>query len=138
MQSVLQQAQSSGPLGALLFVAAYATSTVLFVPASVLTLGAGAVYGPVTGTALVSVASTTGCCLAFVISRYVARPLAERRLAGNALFGKVQKQIPERGAKLVVLLRLTPVVPFTLLNYMCGTCCFTTTASAGFWTAVHP
>jgi uncharacterized membrane protein YdjX (TVP38/TMEM64 family) len=121
VQSVLSQAQGSGPVGALVFVAAYAVATVVLVPASVLTLGAGAVYGAGKGTALVSVASTMGCTAAFLVSRYVARPFVERRLEGNRIFQNVQRKIPERGAQLVFLLRLTPTVPFTLLNYMCGT-----------------
>lgn len=92
----------------------------LLVPASVLTLGAGALYGPVIGTVVVSAASTTGCTLAFLSSRYLIRPLAEDRLNQNSLFQALQRRIPERGAKLVLLLRLTPLVPFGLLNYMCG------------------
>jgi uncharacterized membrane protein YdjX (TVP38/TMEM64 family) len=120
VQAILSQADSAGPTGVLLFVAAYAISTVLFVPASVLTLGAGAIYGPVLGTAVVSSASTTGCILAFLASRYLVRPIAEDRLADQRLFKALQKRIPERGAKLVLLLRLTPLVPFSLLNYMCG------------------
>eukprot|EP00892_Ulva_mutabilis_P007715 jgi/Ulvmu1/5315/UM022_0109.1 len=120
LQSVLSQVDSAGPAGALVFIAAYAIASVLLVPASVLTLGAGALYGPVIGTLVVSAASTTGCTLAFLSSRYLIRPLAEERLNENKLFKALQKRIPERGPKLVLLLRLTPVVPFGLLNYMCG------------------
>lgn len=108
-------------MGAVVFIAAYAIASVLLIPASVLTLGAGALYGPVIGTLIVSAASTTGCTLAFLSSRYLIRPLAEERLNSNKLFKALQQRMPERGAKLVLLLRLTPVVPFGLLNYMCGT-----------------
>ena len=117
-QVVLEQANA--PFGPALFVAAYATSTLLFVPASALTIGAGAVYGPIYGTALVSCASTLGCTLAFLTSRYLARPVAEERLRGNAVFERLEERLPSRGARLVLLLRLTPAVPFALLNYMCG------------------
>jgi uncharacterized membrane protein YdjX (TVP38/TMEM64 family) len=122
VQAVLSQADSAGPAGALLFIAAYAIASVLLVPASILTLGAGAIYGPVLGTLVVSAAATSGCTLAFLCSRYVVRPFAEERLASSKLFRSLEKRIPERGAKLVLLLRLTPVVPFSLLNYMCGAC----------------
>lgn len=121
VQAVVNQAENAGPSGVLLFIAAYAISCVFLIPASVLTLGAGAVYGPVLGTAVVSASSTTGCVLAFLASRYLVRPFAEKQLAEQPLFESLQKRIPERGAKLVVLLRLTPVVPFGLLNYACGT-----------------
>lgn len=120
VQGVLSQADSAGPTGVLLFIAAYAVSCVFLIPASVLTLGAGAVYGPVLGTAVVSASSTIGCVLAFLASRYVVRPFAEKQLAQQPLFESLQKRIPERGGKLVLLLRLTPVVPFGLLNYACG------------------
>jgi uncharacterized membrane protein YdjX (TVP38/TMEM64 family) len=68
----------------------------------------------------VSIASTTGCTLAFLTSRYLARPFAESKLQNNALFRAIDRRIPERGSKLVLLLRLSPVVPFSVLNYMCG------------------
>lgn len=120
VQAVLNQADNAGPTGVLLFIATYAVSCVFLIPASVLTLGAGALYGPVLGTAVVSASSTTGCVLAFLASRYLVRPFAEKQLAQQPLFESLQKRIPERGAKLVLLLRLTPVVPFGLLNYACG------------------
>jgi uncharacterized membrane protein YdjX (TVP38/TMEM64 family) len=112
--------QSVGPYGSFIFVATYSIATLLFVPASVLTVGAGAVYGPVYGTALVSVASTLGCVLAFLTARYLARPIVEQRLQGSSLFQNLERRVPERGAQLVLLLRLTPLVPFAPLNYMCG------------------
>lgn len=120
LETVLATAESAGNAGILLFIAVYAASAVVLLPASVLTLGAGAVYGPILGTAIVSVASTLGCTLAFLASRYVARPLAERRLQGNDKFQRIDRLIPERGAKLVFLMRLSPLIPFGILNYSCG------------------
>ena len=120
LQGVPQQAAQLGPTGDLLYIAVYAVSTAFFMPASVLTLGAGAVYGVLHGTALASVGSTLGCALAFVIARYLARPLVQQRLQQNRMFQNLERKIPERGAKLVALLRLTPLVPFSLLNYASG------------------
>ncbi|KAK9830563.1 hypothetical protein WJX72_012501 [[Myrmecia] bisecta] len=110
----------SGSLGPLIFVLAYAASAVLFFPASVLTLAAGYLFGPLTGTALVSVASTLGAALAFLVSRYVARPYMEAKLREYPKFQSVDRGIAARGPKVVLLLRLSPLVPFTLLNYMLG------------------
>lgn len=118
MQAVVDQ--SVGPYGSLIFVATYSTATLFLVPASVLTLGAGAVYGPVYGTALVSLASTLGSILAFLTARYVARPIVEQKLQGSSLFQNLERRVLQRGAQLVLLLRLTPLVPFAPLNYMCG------------------
>lgn len=73
---------ASGYLGPLIYAAAYTTSTVLLFPASVLTLAAGFLFGPLKGTAVVSASSTAGACLAFLVSRYLARPLVESKVAG--------------------------------------------------------
>ena len=62
-------ASESGLLGPAAFIAIYAAATVLLFPASVLTLAAGALFGPLEGTAYVSVASTLGAALAFLVSR---------------------------------------------------------------------
>ncbi|GFR44730.1 hypothetical protein Agub_g6056, partial [Astrephomene gubernaculifera] len=70
---------SSGWLGPLVFVLLYVAATVLLFPASVLTLAAGALFGPLAGTALVSLASTLGATCAFLVSRYLARPWVERK-----------------------------------------------------------
>eukprot|EP00884_Botryococcus_braunii_P008664 jgi/Botrbrau1/1779/Bobra.0217s0034.1 len=111
---------NSGALGPIIFIGAYAVATVFLIPGSVLTLAAGYLFGPVLGTAVVSVASTLGASLAFLVSRYVARPFVESRLGSNPKFAQIDAGIAATGAKVVFLLRLSPLVPFTLLNYMLG------------------
>jgi uncharacterized membrane protein YdjX (TVP38/TMEM64 family) len=73
--------------------------------------------GPLQGTALVSLASTTGACAAFLVGRYLARPWAESRLAALPRFAAIDEGVAREGAKIVLLLRLSPLVPFNLLNY---------------------
>lgn len=107
----------SGTLGPLVFVAAYVLATVLLVPASLLTLAAGALFGPLLGTAVVSMASTLGASAAFLIGRYLARPAVEKRISSNRKFAAVDGAIAAKGARIVLLLRLSPLFPFTLLNY---------------------
>jgi uncharacterized membrane protein YdjX (TVP38/TMEM64 family) len=109
-----------GPLGALLFVALYAVGTVLFFPALLLTLGAGAVFGVLQGTVLVFFAATLGATLAFLVGRYLARDLVARRIAGNAKFAAIDEAVAREGWKIVALSRLTPIFPFVLLNYAFG------------------
>jgi uncharacterized membrane protein YdjX (TVP38/TMEM64 family) len=109
-----------GVWGPLAFVAGYALATVAFVPGSLLTLAAGAIFGLGKGTALVLVAATLGASAAFLVSRYVARGLIERRLAGNERFAAIDRAIGTEGRKIVLLLRLSPVFPFNLLNYALG------------------
>lgn len=109
-----------GVWGPVAFVAGYAVATVAFVPGSLLTLAAGAIFGLGKGTALVLVAATLGACAAFLVSRYVARGLVERRLAGNERFTAIDRAIGAQGRRIVLLLRLSPIFPFNLLNYALG------------------
>jgi uncharacterized membrane protein YdjX (TVP38/TMEM64 family) len=109
-----------GVWGPVAFVVGYAIATVAFVPGSLLTLAAGAVFGLGKGTALVLVAATLGASAAFLVSRYAARGLVERRLAGNERFAAIDRAIGTEGRKIVLLLRLSPVFPFNLLNYALG------------------
>jgi len=106
--------------GPVVFIAAYTVAVVAFVPASILTLGAGAIFGVVEGVLYVFVAATGGACLAFLISRYVARAAVERRVAGNQRFAAIDRAVGAEGRKIVFLLRLSPVFPFNLLNYGLG------------------
>ena len=109
-----------GVWGPVAFVAGYALATVAFVPGSLLTLAAGAIFGLGEGTALVLVAATLGASAAFLVSRYVARGFVERRLAGNERFAAIDRAIGEEGRRIVFLLRLSPVMPFNVLNYALG------------------
>ena len=110
----------NGAVGALLFGLGYIAAVVAFVPGSLLTMAAGTIFGLASGTALVFVAATLGASAAFLISRYLARPLVERRLAGNERFAAIDRAIGHQGGKIVFLLRLSPLFPFNLLNYALG------------------
>ena len=112
--------ETLGFWGPVMFVAGYALATVAFVPGSLLTLAAGAIFGLARGTALVFVAAVIGSTLAFLVSRYVARGAIERRLAGDARFISIDRAVGEQGRRIVFLLRLLPVFPFNLLNYGLG------------------
>jgi len=112
--------QGLGPAGPLVFIAAYAAAVVAFVPGSILTLAAGAIFGLVPGTLYVLVAATLGSALAFLISRYVARSVVEKRLAGDPKLVAIDRAIGAEGRKIVLLLRLSPAFPFSVLNYALG------------------
>ena len=106
--------------GPLVFIVGYALAVVALVPGSLLTLAAGAVFGLVQGVAYVFVAAVLGSSAAFLIARYVARSAVERRLANNPRFAALDTALGEQGWKIVLLLRLSPVFPFTMLNYSLG------------------
>ena len=109
-----------GLWGPVVFVLGYAAATVAFVPGSILTLAAGAIFGLARGTALVFVAATLGASAAFLVSRHVARGAIERKLAGNPRFAAIDRAVGSQGRKIVFLMRLSPVFPFNLINYALG------------------
>ena len=109
-----------GLAGAAAYAAVYVVSALLFVPGSVVTIGAGLLFGLVWGTVLVSIASTTAAALAFLIARYVARGRVQRLAERNQKFGAIDRAVAEQGWKVVALLRLSPLIPFSLSNYLYG------------------
>jgi uncharacterized membrane protein YdjX (TVP38/TMEM64 family) len=111
---------SLGLLGPLVFMAGYALATVAFIPGSLLTLAAGAIFGLVEGTLYVFVGATIGSAGAFLISRYMARNTIERRLEDRPRFAAIDQAVAREGRRIVFLLRLSPVFPYNLLNYALG------------------
>jgi uncharacterized membrane protein YdjX (TVP38/TMEM64 family) len=98
----------------------YVTCTVLFIPGSALTLGAGAIFGLGWGTVSVSLGSTAGAALAFLIARHVARDKIAVQARRFPKFDAIDRAIGRQGWKIIALLRLSPVVPFNLSNYLFG------------------
>jgi len=117
---LIERIQGMGALGAAVFVVAYVAATVLLLPGSLLTLGAGFAYGPVYGTLLVMLASNLGANAAFRLGRTVMRERISRRIAGDARFSAVDAAVGAQGFRVVLLLRLSPLFPFNLLNYALG------------------
>lgn len=120
LREVLDAIARLGPLGSVLFIAVYVVACVLFIPGSVLTLGAGAVFGVVWGSVYVSVGATLGATAAFLVGRYVARDWVAKKIEGNASFAAIDRAVADEGWKIVGLTRLSPVFPFSLLNYAFG------------------
>lgn len=112
--------ESLGVWGPVVFVLGYAVATVAFIPGSLLTLAAGAIFGLAKGTVFTLLGATLGASAAFLIARYLARGAIERKIAGNARFAAIDRAVGREGFKIVALLRLSPVFPFNLLNYSLG------------------
>lgn len=115
-QAAWQQAVQDNPLlVSVIFFAVYVLVTALSLPgAAVMTLAAGALFGVVYGTILVSFASTIGATLAFIISRYIARDWVQQRFADQ--LQTINKGIEEEGGFYLFSLRLIPAFPFFLIN----------------------
>ena len=109
-----------GPWGPVIFVGIYIVATVFFIPGSVLTVGAGAAFGVVLGSVCVSISATLGATAAFLVGRYLTRDAVARKVERNERFAAIDRAVAEEGWKIVFLTRLSPVFPFTLLNYAFG------------------
>ncbi|GAC1342872.1 MAG: hypothetical protein NVSMB23_16010 [Myxococcales bacterium] len=119
-RALVEWVHGAGVVGALVFGAVYLIAPVALLPASVLTLGAGFLYGRLFGTLLTSPLSVGAASIAFLLGRTLARGAVERKVAGDKRFAAIDKAVAENGFKIVFLLRLSPVVPFNLLNYALG------------------
>ncbi|XP_038990087.1 TVP38/TMEM64 family membrane protein slr0305-like isoform X2 [Phoenix dactylifera] len=109
-----------GPAGYALFVLVYAGLEILAIPAIPLTMSAGLLFGSVTGTIIVSISGTVAATVAFLIARYFARERILKLVEGNKKFLAIDKAIGENGFRVVTLLRLSPLLPFSLGNYLYG------------------
>ncbi len=116
----LQWVDGLGAWGPLLVAAAYIPATVFFIPGSILTLGAGALFGVVVGTVAVSLGSTLGSTAAFLVGRFFAREWVAQKVAGNAKFAALDAAVGDQGFKIVLLTRLSPAFPYNMLGYMYG------------------
>ncbi|MBI3940043.1 MAG: TVP38/TMEM64 family protein [Acidobacteria bacterium] len=121
LPAILRWIGSFGGAGAAVYAALYVVGTVLFVPGVALTAGAGLIYGPVAGSLLVSAASVTAATISFLIARHVARDWVESKLSAYPKALTLDRALKKNGFKVVLLLRLEPVIlPFALLNYSLG------------------
>ena len=120
LPEMLERVRGLGVWAPLVFIVAYIVAVVAFVPASILTAAAGIVFGLVRGVVYVFVAAVLGASLAFLISRYLARSVVERWVAASPRFAAIDRAVEREGRKIVFLLRLSPVFPFSLLNYALG------------------
>jgi len=109
-----------GAAGWIFFIFFYAFACVAFLPVSVLTLVAGAVYGVKLGFGLVWAGATLGACASFLIGRHWLRAWVEKRIAQRPLFSAIDAAVSVEGWRIVFLTRLTPLFPFAIQNYAYG------------------
>ncbi len=104
----------------LVFIVFYILATVLILPGSLLTLAAGFLFGLGYGLVIVSFASTVGATCAFLVGRFLARDWVAAKLRGQPRFAALDTAVGKQGAIVVLLTRLSPIFPFSLLNYGLG------------------
>jgi uncharacterized membrane protein YdjX (TVP38/TMEM64 family) len=109
-----------GPWGPILFALLYIVAAVTMAPAFVLSVAAGALFGVWKGSLLVFVSATLGATAAYAVARRVAGTRPMRWLLRDRRVAAVRKAVAYEGVWVQLLLRLSPVVPYVLLNYALG------------------
>ncbi|AVH72273.1 TVP38/TMEM64 family protein [Nostoc sp. 'Lobaria pulmonaria (5183) cyanobiont'] len=120
LRDALQWIDNLGTVGAIAFLALYIIATIAFFPGSILTLGAGVIFGVIWGSLYVFVGATLGATAAFLVGRYLARDWVAQKIADNKKFAAIDQAVGREGLKIVLLTRLSPIFPFNLLNYAFG------------------
>lgn len=109
---------SFGVLGPLVYVILFAIGTVAFVPGSLFAFAGGVLFGPVLGSVLNLLGATLGASLAFLAARYLAGNWASRKAGGS--LKKLVSGVEAEGWRFVAFVRLVPLFPFNLTNYVFG------------------
>jgi uncharacterized membrane protein YdjX (TVP38/TMEM64 family) len=104
----------------LIFILFFNVATLFCIPASLLAIRAGYVFGLGWGTIYVLVAAMFGAIFAFWMGRYLTRHRVQRKLQGNVRFRAIAHAVEKEGWKIVLLTRLSPIFPFNLTNYAFG------------------
>jgi uncharacterized membrane protein YdjX (TVP38/TMEM64 family) len=120
MRDSMEWIAQTGPAGWVWFILLYALSCVLFLPGSVLSFGAGAVYGFWGGTVLVSLASVAGALANFLSTRYLLRGWMERRFANSKKFHALNHVATKDAWRMIILTRISPILPHSLVSCAFG------------------
>ena len=105
----------------LILMAALVTAALMFIPCLPITMAAGFLLGTIRGSIVITTASIIAACLAFLIGRYLARGLVEAGMGErNSRWRAIDSAINGDGLRIVFLIRLSPIHPFAVLNYLFG------------------
>ena len=108
-----------GVLAPILYMLVYTAAPALFLPGLPITIAGGILFRPFWGVVYTITGATLGACLAFLISRYLAREWIEGKLK-SPRWKKLDEGVDRHGWKVVAFTRLIPLFPFNLLNYAFG------------------
>lgn len=116
--AIRSRVDAAGAWGWLVFVGGYALLALLPAPKGAMTALGGLLFGWVAGTVLSLAGALVGAVLAFEVGRLLGRAAADRLLRGRV--GRVDELMGDHGFVAVVVLRLVPVLPYTVINYAAG------------------
>ncbi len=118
--SLERSVQSLGSLGPITLALGYMLATVFLIPGSAITVSAAGLFGFKTAFLAVLVGANAGALCAFLLARTLLRDRVARWADSHPKFCSLDRAIARQGFKMVLLLRLSPAFPFTLLNYLLG------------------
>ncbi len=108
-----------GAWGPVIYMFIYLIAPALFLPGLPITLAGGVLFGPFWGVVYTITGATGGCCVAFLVARYLGRKWVGSKVKGTKL-EKLDQEVERQGWKIVAFTRLIPLFPFNLLNYAFG------------------
>lgn len=109
-----------GPFAMVVFALAYVFDALIFGPAWLFALAAGLAFGLVKGVLLVWVSAVAAAAIGFLMARSFARHRIEKLVKKNEKYEAVDRAIKKHGWKVVLLLRASPLLPYTVSNYLYG------------------
>jgi uncharacterized membrane protein YdjX (TVP38/TMEM64 family) len=118
--ALAQSIRGAGATGVLIVTTVYVAAEVVLVPGSLLTMAAGFAYGPIGGLLVASPASVLAATTAFVLGRTALRGWVQKYVAASPQARALDRAIHHNSLKLILLLRLSPLLPFNVLNYILG------------------
>lgn len=124
--------ERAGFLGYFVYILIFIASAVFSLPAMIITITGGVVFGPVLGALLALTGATFGAVAAFLVARYLARGFIVDKFGENAIFKKIEKGVEKNGKDFLILTRLVPVFPYNIQNYAYGV----TNINLGMYTVI--
>ncbi|CAB9530508.1 transmembrane protein 41A [Seminavis robusta] len=128
IQDFLKWVENNAVAGVFVFSFVYLVATVFFIPGAILTLGAGFTFGMafglgagvVVGTLAVFLGAGAGAIVSFLLGRYLLRQQMQRLTKKYAIMEALEAALEKKGLRIFILLRLSPIIPFNVINYVAG------------------
>ena len=120
LDQALRWIQGLGPWAPVVFIILYVATVLIFVPAAILTAGGGFIFGMATGSVYVLIAATIAANVCFLLGRHIARDWIAHRLEAQPRFKALDEAVARDGWKIVALVRLAPIFPFSVTSYGFG------------------
>lgn len=112
--------EDAGALGYVIYLLLYIAVAVFSIPASIITIAGGVVFGPILGGMLALLGGTLGATAAFLVARYIARDFIVDKFGQNKIFQKIEEGVAKNGKDFLILTRLVPIFPYNIQNYAYG------------------